>query len=74
MLERGSLCRSYPSLWEQQAEMVFTDRAGVQRNDPTVAEVRAQHIGSVGLGLRMFRGVNMSLRLDHAVAIDGGGR
>ncbi len=51
----------------------FTDWGGVQRNDPTAAEIHAQHIGSVGFGFRLSRGSNMSFRLDYAVVTDKGG-
>jgi hemolysin activation/secretion protein len=53
--------------------LVFTDWGGVQRNNPTPSEIHGQHIGSVGFGLRISRGTNMSFRVDYAVVTDAGG-
>jgi hemolysin activation/secretion protein len=53
--------------------LTFYDWGAVKRMRPAVLEVHAQHISSVGLGLRFSRGTNFSLRLDAARVIDKGG-
>ncbi|MBE0614048.1 MAG: ShlB/FhaC/HecB family hemolysin secretion/activation protein [Burkholderiales bacterium] len=53
--------------------LTFYDWGAVKRNRPDVLEIHRQHIGSVGLGLRISRGTNVSIRLDAATVMDSGG-
>jgi len=52
----------------------FIDWGGVRRNQPGPAEVHAQHISSVGIGLRFSRGTNIALRVDYGVVVGEGGQ
>jgi hemolysin activation/secretion protein len=53
--------------------LAFYDWGGMKRIRPEVLEQHGQHISSVGLGLRISRGTNVSLRLDAATVMDRGG-
>lgn len=53
--------------------LMFYDWGGVSRNRPAPPDPQAQHIGSAGFGLRFSRGSSLSLRLDWAWVLDGGG-
>jgi len=53
--------------------LAFYDWGGLKRIRPGVLEQHGQHISSVGLGLRISRGTNVSLRLDAATVTDSGG-
>ncbi len=54
--------------------LAFYDWAGVKRNRPGPGEAHAAHVGSMGLGLRVARGNNLTLRLDLAWVTDEGAR
>ena len=53
--------------------LFFIDWAGLRRNRPGPAEAHAQHISSLGFGLRLSQGTATSLRVDYAVVSDPGG-
>jgi len=53
--------------------LTFYDWAGVRRLRPGPVEINAQHISSLGVGVRFSRGTNLSVRLDAAAVTDSGG-
>jgi hemolysin activation/secretion protein len=53
--------------------LAFYDWGAVKRIRPAVLEIHAQHVSSVGLGLRFSRGTNLSFRADVATVTDSGG-
>lgn len=53
--------------------LLFVDWGGVTRNRPAPGEIHAQHVGSVGFGVRFSRGNNFSFRADYAMVWDQGG-
>jgi len=53
--------------------VVFYDQGRVIRNHLLPGEIESISLGSVGLGLRMARGNNLTVRLDYATVIDAGG-
>ncbi len=53
--------------------LAFYDWGAVRRVHPAVLEIAAEHIGSVGFGVRFSRGNNVSVRLDAARVTDAGG-
>ena len=53
--------------------MFFYDWGEVIRNDPLPTEVSRQSIGSVGVGLRFSRGLNLAFRLEFGKVVDAGG-
>ncbi len=53
--------------------LAFYDWGAVKRIRPAALEIHGQHVGSAGCGLRFSRGTNVSMRLDIAKVIDGGG-
>ena len=53
--------------------VAFYDFGRVTRLEPLASEPFGQSIGSAGFGVRLSRGVNLSLRLDYAVVTDKGG-
>ena len=53
--------------------VLFYDWGRVTRMEPLPSEPFRQSIASTGFGVRLSRGVNLSLRLDYAVVVDKGG-
>ena len=53
--------------------LAFYDWGAVRRIRPTVLEMHGQHVSSAGLGLRVSRGTNLSVRVDVATVTDSGG-
>ena len=53
--------------------LAFYDWGRVERHEPLLGEVHRQGAGSVGLGLRLSRGANLSARLDWGVVVDQAG-
>jgi hemolysin activation/secretion protein len=53
--------------------LTFYDWGGVRRLRPGPLEINAQHISSLGVGMRFSRGNNVSARLDAAAVTDSGG-
>ena len=53
--------------------VLFYDFGRVTRMEPLASEVFRQSIASAGFGVRVSRGLNLSLRLDYAVVVDKGG-
>jgi len=53
--------------------LAFYDWGAVWRVHPAVLEIAAEHIASVGFGVRFARGNNVSVRLDAARVTDAGG-
>jgi hemolysin activation/secretion protein len=53
--------------------LMFYDWGAVRRVHPAVLEIAAEHIGSVGFGVRFSRSNNVSVRLDAAMVTDAGG-
>jgi hemolysin activation/secretion protein len=53
--------------------LLFYDWGGVSRNYPAPGDPAARHVSSAGLGLRFSRGSRLSLRVDVAWVLDGGG-
>jgi len=53
--------------------VLFYDWGRVTRMDPLPSEPFHQGIGSTGVGVRLSRGVNLSVRLDYAIVTDQGG-
>ena len=53
--------------------LLFADWGALRRNRPLANEAHAQHIGSIGVGVRLFRGTDLSLRVDYATVLDAGG-
>jgi len=53
--------------------LTFYDWGGLRRLRPAVLEIHAQHVSSLGVGMRFSRGTNFSLRLDAAAVTDSGG-
>jgi hemolysin activation/secretion protein len=51
----------------------FYDFGRATRTEPLAAERSRQSIASTGIGVRLTRGPNLSLRLDYAVVLDPGG-
>ena len=51
----------------------FYDWGGVRRLRPAPLEIHAQHISSLGVGMRFSIGTNFSFRLDAAAVTDSGG-
>jgi hemolysin activation/secretion protein len=51
----------------------FYDQGRAIRNHPASGEDHHESIGSVGLGLRMARGTNLTFRLDYGYVIDASG-
>ena len=58
--------------WRMRA-LAFYDSGRAWRNHPLPSEAAAVSIASGGLGLRMARGTNMTMRLDYGIVIDAGG-
>ncbi|MBI4293122.1 MAG: ShlB/FhaC/HecB family hemolysin secretion/activation protein [Betaproteobacteria bacterium] len=53
--------------------LVFYDWGWVQRTNPLPGETTQQGAGSVGFGVRLSRGANLSVRLDFGIVVDKGG-
>lgn len=53
--------------------LAFFDWGGVHRNEPGPAEPHAQHVWSIGAGLRFSRGTSLAFRIDYGVVGDRGG-
>ncbi len=51
----------------------FYDFGSVQRNEPFPTEPYGSSISSFGLGVRVSRGTNFSMRLDYGMVVDKGG-
>ncbi len=51
--------------------LAFVDWGGVWRNRPGAGEPHSQRVGSAGVGLRLARGNNVSLRVDYGIVFDG---
>lgn len=62
-----------PASQARARALLFMDWGGVSRVKPGPGEFRAEHVSSAGLGIRFARGNDVSLRLDYAVVIEGGG-
>lgn len=53
--------------------LAFVDWGGVHRNEPGPAEAHAQHVWSLGAGLRFSRGTNLAFRVDYGYIVGEGG-
>jgi hemolysin activation/secretion protein len=53
--------------------LAFYDWGQVTRNNPQPGDIPATHIGSTGVGMRVFHTSNLSTRLDYAYVLDGAG-
>jgi hemolysin activation/secretion protein len=53
--------------------LAFYDWGQLTRNDPQPFDTDGTHIGSTGVGLRLFHASSLSLRADYARVVDGAG-
>lgn len=53
--------------------LVFYDWGRAERAEPLPGEASQQGAGSVGFGVRLSRGANLSVRLDFGIVVDKAG-
>jgi len=53
--------------------LAFYDWGRVRRFNPLPGEIREQGISSVGFGIRLSKGTNLSFKLDYGIVLDDGG-
>jgi hemolysin activation/secretion protein len=58
--------------WRVRA-LAFYDWGQLSRNNPQPFDTDGTHIGSTGVGLRVFHASNLSMRADYAYVLDGAG-